>query len=359
MSDLLDYIRDSSLIRKVFDINDTRRVSALICNEGALAAGLEWCRSSLGRDPEFVAESAGVHETTATSIPLSYLAVHPEVNPIVFGPSGRAHAIRLALAGVHNFTFAVDQGYKDYKFDPEYLETNRDNLEKVFGLLQDEPSRRTLASIIRQRISLHHGYLRIAEYPEYEHPFVKAESGDWVMDCGAANGNTSFRFARQVGPRGKVFAFEPDPSNAIKINEALRKETNRDIRATVRVVNAAVGDKAGRLQFESGKGGSSKLSASGDINVEAITLDSFADHQKIVGKGVISFDVEGFEQAALHGGLNFIRRTRPKLQISAYHKMQDLFSLALWVNQNLSGYRLFLGHHDAYHSETDLYAMPT
>jgi FkbM family methyltransferase len=289
------------------------------------------------------------------SVSMAFLQRHPEVQILIYGSQERALARKLAVAGVRCFSFVKDPQYKDVKFDPKYLDKHRDELEKLFALLADEESKLTLASVVKQRISSDHGYLRIADYEEYEHPMVKALPGDWVADCGAYDGATSLRFAKAVGKAGKVFAIEPDPANAEKINASIANQSPED--ANVLVVNSAVSDIGGTLYFAEGHGGSSKLTPDGNIQVAVQTLDEFAATHNLTGSGLISLDVEGFEGQALMGGMELIKRLKPKLQISVYHKPHDLFSLPLWLHESIPGYTFFMGHHDSYHCETDIYAI--
>src|SRR5262249_31009240 len=147
-----------------------------------------------------------------------------DIEVIVFGPRERPLAVRLAEEGCRCFSFALDPVYKHVKYDRDYFRHNREPLEAVFGMLEDEESRLTLASVVKQRITSDHGHLRIARYREYEHPHAMAQAGEWVADCGASDGNTSFRFARRAGPSGKVYAFEPDPANAQTIRQAIPRQ---------------------------------------------------------------------------------------------------------------------------------------
>jgi hypothetical protein len=68
--------------------------------------------------------------------------------------------------------------------------------------------------------------------------------------------------------------------------------------------------------------------------------------------------IEGAETEALRGAEQTIRRHRPKLQISLYHRREDLFEIPALIRGMVADYRFFLGHHSYYHMETDLYAVP-
>ena len=69
--------------------------------------------------------------------------------------------------------------------------------------------------------------------------------GDIVVDVGAHIGTHTLTFARIVGDKGTVFAFEPDPRNF----EILRKNIKINNYQNVTLVNKVVSDK----DEESGK----------------------------------------------------------------------------------------------------------
>ena len=60
---------------------------------------------------------------------------------------------------------------------------------------------------------------------------------------------------------------------------------------------------------------------------------------------LIKMDIEGSELKALEGAQECIKKFKPKLQISIYHNMEDLWSIPLFVNNLKPQYRFFIGHH--------------
>jgi hypothetical protein len=70
----------------------------------------------------------------------------------------------------------------------------------------------------------------------------------------------------------------------------------------------------------------------------------------------IKMDIEGSELSALQGAESALRRWRPKLAISLYHRPEDFFSIPLWLDSLGAGYEFFLDHYSIHHEETVLYA---
>jgi hypothetical protein len=65
---------------------------------------------------------------------------------------------------------------------------------------------------------------------------------------------------------------------------------------------------------------------------------------------------EGSELSALKGAETSIRRWRPKLAISLYHRPEDFFSIPLRIDSLSVGYNFFLDHYSIHNEETVLYA---
>lgn len=357
MDKLEQCITKSKLYRSVWNGEKGKKEIAFVYSKNNSEKALTWFTINFGKQPDYIISE----ELDSTND-----NIHPNIKNlqkksknttiIVYGKNARRVSIILAICGVTEFYFAEDPNFKSIKDDRNYLLNHKRELTKLFDLLSDDESRLTLASVVKHRVTGDHGYLRMAQYVEYEHPIVSADAEEWVADCGAANGATSFRFARRVGANGVVFAFEPDPRNVAIIASAMPKQPKNS--GKIIIVRAAVSDSPGLLRFMSGNGGSSRLSSDGDIQVPVRTIDDVAAEHRIKGPGLISLDVEGFEKQALTGGMKTIKKLRPKLQVSIYHKRHDLFSLPLWLNDQLDDYKFFMGHHDSYHCETDLYAIP-
>lgn len=122
-----------------------------------------------------------------------------------------------------------------------------------------------------------------------------------VVDIGANVGYFTLLFARAVGPKGVVHAFEPNPSLAriLKYNIHLNNYKN------VIVYEKAVSDNNGTARFYVDQHVHERSSlnpkrGSNIIEVEVIRLDDFSK----VSKSVINWiklDVEGHEAKALTG----------------------------------------------------------
>lgn len=339
-------------LRRVATREDLSRPTALRCFRREARAAGSWFRKQTGRAPESL-------------LPLDTpwrrwqsLKLPPGLQSILFGEQLRSKATWLATHGLTELLYAEDPKLGGFRTAPDFLERHRGPLESLSCALADDESRLVLAALLKQRITGDHGYLRVSQFPEYFHPRVRAEAGEVVVDAGAFNGATSASFARSVGRRGLVYAFEPSRDNRRLIQRRLRRPWNWLL--PIVVVPQALSDQVGDGYFEKGRGGSGQLRATaGDVPVEpsqVTTLDDFAKTSRKID--LISLDIEGAEPAALAGAERLISEQRPKLQVSIYHSLPHLFEIPLRLLEQHPDYVMFLGHHDVHSTETDAYLIP-
>ncbi|HZG24359.1 MAG TPA: FkbM family methyltransferase [Chitinophagaceae bacterium] len=178
--------------------------------------------------------------------------------------------------------------------------------------------------------------------PESHEIFVRMiKPGQTVFDLGANNGIHSMLFSRLVGDTGKVFAFEPLPSNITELekNKSLNKITN------IKVVAAAVGDKDGHATFYLGnldKQGSivGIGSQSGrEVEVKLTTLKTFIETEN-VKPDFLKIDIEGAESDALKGMGDLISAIRPAFFIELHTPEQDKKVGEILQKFNYKVYRL-------------------
>ena len=72
----------------------------------------------------------------------------------------------------------------------------------------------------------------------------------------------------------------------------------------------------------------------------------------------LKMDIEGGEFDALQGALETLKKYRPLLAISIYHRIDDYIRIPYFLKNNLEGYRFFIRHHSRLADETVLYCSP-
>ncbi len=92
-----------------------------------------------------------------------------------------------------------------------------------------------------------------------------------------------------------------------------------------------------------------------EIEIPVCALDEICVDNDV---SFIKMDIEGSEKNALIGAENTIRRCKPKLAISIYHKNEDIWELPEMILQMNENYRLYLRHYSLAGEDTVLYAIP-
>lgn len=137
------------------------------------------------------------------------------------------------------------------------------------------------------------------------------QPGQTFVDVGANIGYYTLLAARIVGPKGKVYAFEPDLTNFT----LLKKNITANGYTNVVAVNQALSSKTGKakLYLSPSNRGDHRIYDSHDgrpsVEIQAASLDGYF---KKLDKKVhfIKMDVQGAEAAALAGMKGLIRKNR-------------------------------------------------
>lgn len=135
-----------------------------------------------------------------------------------------------------------------------------------------------------------------------------------VYDVGANVGYYTLLASVLVGPRGKVYAFEPLPANLVY----LRKHLELNHITNVEIIEAAVAETSGTASFDPGPNGSvGSLSTGGALRVRAVRLDDLLQSGQILPPHCLKIDVEGAELQVLRGARHILAH-RPNMFIATH-----------------------------------------
>jgi len=141
-----------------------------------------------------------------------------------------------------------------------------------------------------------------------------------VFDVGANAGFYTLAFARLVGDKGHVWAFEPLEENV----KNLRKHVALNELGNVTVVQVAVAERAGIARFAPGPSNAmGRLADGGNSDVQTISLDEFCDRAGIDPPDLIKFDIEGGESLALVGATRVIGLSKPTILLALHGYEQE------------------------------------
>jgi FkbM family methyltransferase len=137
-------------------------------------------------------------------------------------------------------------------------------------------------------------------------------NGNVVYDIGANVGIYTLVASLRVGPRGKVYAFEPLERNLIYLRRHL---TLNNVQNCV-ILETAVCNEVGTRPFSSAAWDSSmgRLSPDGEISIPSTTLDSCIYGEKGLHRpDIIKIDVEGAEFEVLRGASRALTEFHPTI----------------------------------------------
>lgn len=165
---------------------------------------------------------------------------------------------------------------------------------------------------------------------------------DVVVEVGGHIGYISLYFADLVGKFGKVFVFEPGSNNLPYIRMNLIERVPSEIGRRIELIEKAVGDEAGVVDFYqdslTGQNNSVVKDFDGlraniansyvecDVSVcqvKVVTLDEYFSDHRI---DFIKIDIEGFEWFALSGAMRTLEKQRPAVMVEVQANNTEIFS---------------------------------
>ncbi|MFZ2303670.1 MAG: FkbM family methyltransferase [Minisyncoccia bacterium] len=182
--------------------------------------------------------------------------------------------------------------------------------------------------------------------------------GKIIFDIGAHIGFDTLFFAKAVGEKGKVFAFEPNIHNKERLDLIIKH--NEHLSGIISTYDVAISNKKGNVDFlfdDNIDGGTSSGSFIDDshtiwekdvyerdigykrTNVQTISLDEVSDLGIVEMPALIKIDVEGAEFLVIEGAKKLLKNNHPILLI----EIHSIFNM-LKVGEDLKelGYKIEL-----------------
>lgn len=182
---------------------------------------------------------------------------------------------------------------------------------------------------------------------------LEPKSDDEVfVDAGCYDGKSSINASQWAkGRLKKVYAFEPD-ANSIKQCESAISS----IGCEYELFNIATWSKRDTLCFDvhNNAGYGSKVSNIGEALVNADSIDNMLNGKPVT---YIKLDVEGSEIETLKGAINTIKKYRPQMAISIYHKPEDIVEIPVFLEQLHLNYKYYIRQYQTRKCETTLYCV--
>ena len=223
----------------------------------------------------------------------------------------------------------------DVLMDDNFIDRYRYDITRAYSLLSDDRSR----AVFKGALDFYYtGRLEYLQSIESEKDEVFREilrlHNECYLDLGAYRGDTVDEFLHYTDDYRRIIAVEPNPRNYRKLAEHLESIEN----ATA--VHAGITDTVGMMTV-SKKGGRMPVLGDPDgVEVPVTTVDAIN-----CAPSYLKVDIEGMEHRMLRGAVQTLCEYRPKLNLAAYHRTEDFFSLVLQLHEINPDYRFYLRKH--------------
>lgn len=173
---------------------------------------------------------------------------------------------------------------------------------------------------------------------------------DIFVDAGAYVGDTVEKFMwAHNGVFRHIYAFEPGVPQFAALKTRVRRLLKEWAVAGSKItcVNAGLADKNRKMTMSMDPNmlQCSSFNASRPVtgsSAQLLSLDRYLAGRPVTS---IKVDIEGMEMAMLRGAQETIRKCRPKMALSIYHKPADLFEIAEYVRSLVPEYRMAVRQH--------------
>ena len=182
-----------------------------------------------------------------------------------------------------------------------------------------------------------------------------------ALDCGAFVGDSALVLARY--PFRRILCVEADARNVERLRGVLAG--NGPAVARTEVLACGVGETEEVVEFHGSGAVTSAVAGEFDFmpqdrqRVQVRPIDAIVEEEGLQ-PGFIKLDIEGMEGAALRGAERVLRRFRPLLAVSIYHRAEDFLGIKPWIEGLGLGYRFRVERHNPFDPvyETMLICLP-
>ncbi len=216
-----------------------------------------------------------------------------------------------------------------------FIAEHRQEIEQAYSLLADEASQIVFKGALDFYYTGELKYLdRIESDKDEVFKKILRLKDERYLDLGAYRGDTVDEFLRYTDGYESITAVEPNPKNYQKLCEHIA-----DLENTT-ALHAGIADRVGTMTISKKAGRMPVLGDKNGVEIPVTTVD-----QIDCSPTYIKIDIEGMEHQMLSGAAHTLRAMKPKLNLAAYHRTEDFFSLILRLHEIVPDYRIYLRKH--------------
>lgn len=255
-------------------------------------------------------------------------------------------------------TLDINQNnYEEIEWKSEALYNHINDFEWLYHHLADYRSKKLLYSVLNNWYS--YDFNTTAKTKEYlfddyfDLDLVKCNSDEVIVDLGAYTGDTVLSYIHNYGKNSykKIYCYEITPNTFEVLKENLKNYPNIECR------QKGIGDEITTMTISNNEESSSANTLKEDENGSILVTTLDKDIEEPIT--LIKADIEGFEQKAIKGCVDHIKKDHPKLLISVYHNNEDLWKLAKMIYEIHDDYKFYLRYNSypTYPTEITLIAI--
>lgn len=282
----------------------------------------------------------------------SYELMSDEKSKILF-----AELILMLLVSEHKMrlsSFSKDF-ISSYEKASEKILNSHDCLQVYTWILRKVALERPSISLYTAPTMLNHHYTgRLYRYQNEEN-IIEVEGGDVVIDAGVGWGDTTIYLAALAneGLGGHSYAFDVLEEGMSALEE--QRKLNPHIKNITPVLKALSDKDNEDVYITDPSPGAKVINRKTERKVKTISIDTFVEENKIDKVDFIKMDIEGAEVSALTGAARTIKKYKPKLAISVYHKWDDLLVIPQLIHEIRDDYNYYLDCTTGFGGEVILY----
>jgi FkbM family methyltransferase len=238
----------------------------------------------------------------------------------------------------------VDDAQKD-------IEHNLEKYNYIFSRMEEHESKKIYSDLINFRKNKDLSYLsdyKVNQIGQYFEDFLNFTDNEVFVDAGGYDGQTSIEFIKHCPRYKSIYILEPSKENLVLAEKNLKNFRN------VNFISKGLSNQKDTLRFDTGSGSASSISENGTIEIEVDTLDTLVN-EKVT---FIKMDIEGAEVLAIQGMKHHILNDYPKMAISVYHKVDDLWKIPEQILAIRDDYDLYIRHYTEGTDETVMFFIP-
>lgn len=227
--------------------------------------------------------------------------------------------------------------YGQEVLDDSFLSKYKEDIKKAYSLLADEKSKQVFKGVLNFLYSGKLCYLdEITTAKDEAFSILKLSDFESYLDLGAYRGDTVDELLHYTKGYKKIVAVEPNLKNHQKLVEHCSSLSD------FYAVNAGISDSIDTMLISKGGGRQAVLNDKSGVEITTTTVDALS---ALYGDfSYIKADVEGMEKKMLDGAKSVLK-SKPKLNIAAYHTNSDFFTLINKIHAINPDYKIYLRKH--------------